>query len=145
MPNSTEPSPREFTLPRFRFSLRAQMILVTAVALILGLFAAGGWQIAWVLLHGLVYCLAPTPLVIIALFGRGELRTFSIGALVPWVGAWTQSPPSFALVYNPGLSALQMFGWMLGSTIFMLVSSVACGVLAVFTTRWIAKTFPKEQ
>jgi hypothetical protein len=140
MPESTEPSRAEISLPRFQFSLRAQMILVTAIAVILGLFVAGGWQIAWVLLHGLVYCLVPTPLVIIALFGRGELRTFSIGALVPWVGAWTQSPPSFLMVYNPGLSALQMFGWMIGSTIFLLVTSAGCGALAVFTMRWMAKT-----
>jgi hypothetical protein len=139
MPDSTEPSRADVSLPRFQFSLRAQMILVTAVAIALGLFVVIGWEIVWVLFHGVMYCLVPTPLVILAIFGRGELRTFSIGALVPWFSVWGQSSPLLILLYNQNSRGPQILGWLIGSTVFMLVAGAGCGALAVITMRWIER------
>jgi hypothetical protein len=137
MPESTEPSPAEISLPRFQFSLRAQMILVTAVAIALGLFVVIGWEVLWILFHGVMYCLVPTPLVILALFGRGEIRAFSIGALVPWFSVWGQSSPILVMMYGQDFRGAQIFGWLIGSTIFMLVAGAGCGAIAVFTLRWV--------
>ncbi|HEY3391249.1 MAG TPA: hypothetical protein VGK58_00975 [Lacipirellulaceae bacterium] len=139
MPESTEPSRAEISLPRFQFSLRAQMILVTAVAIALGLFVVVGWPLVWVLFHGVMYCLVPTPLVILALFGRGELRIFSIGALVPWISVWGQSSPLFVMLYNQNFRGPQILGWLVASTVFMLVAGAACGAIAVLTMRAVAR------
>jgi hypothetical protein len=137
MPDSTDPSRGDVSRPRFQFSLRAQMILVTAVAVALGLFVVIGWEVIWVLFHAVMYCLVPTPLVILAIFGRGELRTFSIGALVPWFSVWGQSSPILVMMYGQDFRGAQIFGWLVGSTIFMLVAAAGCGAIAVLTMRWV--------
>ena len=75
--------------PRFQFSLRNMLIAVAVLAMLLGLFAVVGghprvatWPLffVWIL---------PTPLVVAAVYTRGDIRAFSIGALVPWVSRWT--------------------------------------------------------
>jgi hypothetical protein len=137
MPDSTDPSRGEVSLPRFQFSLRAQMILVTAVAVALGLFVVIGWEFAWILFHAVMYCLVPTPLVILAIFGRGELRTFSVGALVPWFSVWSQSSPILVMIYGQNFRGGRVFAWLVGSTIFMLVAGAGCGAIAVLTMRWV--------
>ncbi len=138
--SDTEDSPRD---PpdrlRFQFSLRSQLIVVTLIAVILGLLVVVGKPIAWMMFHGVVYCLAPTPLVIGALFGRDELRTFCIGALVPWISTWGQSSPMLMIFYSPDPSTVQFGGWMIGTTIYILVAGGACGALAVVTRRWLAR------
>jgi hypothetical protein len=130
------PAPPEIVWPKFQFSLRSQLILVTVVGIMLGLFVVLGPVVTWSLFYGLIYCLIPTPLIVGALFGRGEVRTFSIGALVPWIGQSTNgSYPLYATSAAPSSGAV--FGIMLGITSFMLITSLACGVLAVFTRRWM--------
>ena len=141
MPESTESTRAEISLPRFQFSLRAQMILVTAVAIALGLCVVVGWEVVWVLFHGVMYCLVPTPLVILALFSRGELRTFSIGALVPWINVWSQSSPLLVILYNQNLRGPQILTWLVGSSVFLLVAGAGCGAVAVLTMRWVKKNF----
>ncbi len=114
------------SLPRFQFSLAWLMIAVTIVAVILGLGASLGsvFGVAFYVFYLLVRCVVPTPLVICAIFGRGLLRAFAIGALVPWV----MIIPGEA---NPG---------SLISLIMVLICSAACGFLAAATWRWVRRT-----
>src|SRR5882724_943480 len=74
--------------PRFQFSLRNMLIAVAVLAVLLGLFAVAGGILTW-LLAAVVIWILPTPLVVSAVYARGDLRAFAIGALVPWVSLWT--------------------------------------------------------
>ena len=144
MPDSTEPSRAQISLPRFQFSLRAQMILVTAVAITLGLFAVIGSEVILILFHVVLYCFVPTPLIVIALFGRGEIRVFAIGALVPWISVLGQSSPLLIMMYNQNFQGFQVLGWLVGSTVFMLVAGAGCGTIAVLTMRWVKKILGRD-
>ncbi len=141
MPES-DPSPDDrpspIAWPKFQFSLRSQLIAVAIVAVILGLFVTVGQSFAQLAYYGILGCLLPTPLVICALFGSGELRTFSIGSLVPWLTFVHPQPLTIASQYRTPVS---LFGLMLGSAVFMLILAVACGVLAVATRRWIERNW----
>jgi hypothetical protein len=137
----SEDSPLEPPSPRrFQFSLRAQMVAVTTVAVVLGLLVVLGQTVGWMLFYAIVYCLLPTPLVIGALFGRGELRTFAIGALVPWIVMGRQPLPVYPTLRSAGSSPAQAVAWMVGSTFFMVIVGAGCGVLAVATRRWIERS-----
>src|SRR5262245_51075960 len=92
MPNSgplpdhiaTRPRPNRF---KFQFSLFWLMVVVTVVAVVLGLVGSFGpvFGIVWYATLYLVRCLILTPMLICAIFGRGHIRAFAVGALVPWV------------------------------------------------------------
>jgi hypothetical protein len=76
-----------------------------------------------IVLFSFVTCIVPTPLVICAVYGRGDVRAFSIGALNPWV-------VSIALRFpDPYGTFFEM--------IWLIVMGGICGVLAVVTRRWI--------
>ena len=60
-----------------------------------------------------------------AVYSRGDIRAFSIGALVPWVSRWTNLPIGESLV------------GVLESTVRLLVIAGICGAVAVSTRRWI--------
>jgi hypothetical protein len=126
------------TPPRFQFSLAWLLIAVTVVAVLLGfsqLFnraiieAVGG-----TLLTAIVGCILPTPLVVAALFARGDVRVFSIGALVPWI--MNRGVPLYTYAYRPSWPV-----WILlaGSTIYILVTAAFCGFVAVAACRWIQR------
>jgi hypothetical protein len=140
MTDSEHPESPPDTLPRFQFSLRSQMIAVTVVAVLLGLGVVGGDRAAWVLFYAIVYCLVPTPLIIAAIFGHGELRTFSVGALVPWISAWSRVTPLPLILYPQNLTLGALLGLMVGSAVFMAVMAAACGALAVAVQRWLKRT-----
>lgn len=129
-PRSSVHSTR-LTLPRFQFSLWWLMVLVTVVAISLGASALLGGLIAWLLFEAVVMCAVPTPLIIGAVFGRGDLRAFAIGGLVPWLLLWADSP------------AISTGNWFAGRAlllgIFVMVTSVACGIVAVVSRRWIER------
>jgi hypothetical protein len=110
--------------PRFQFSLRGMLIAVAVVALVLGLGAVAGGLLIW-LLTALVIWLLPTPLVVAAIYGRGDLRAFSIGALVPWASFWASGPAASSLVA------------IVDSTLWLLFMGGLCGFVAVATRRWI--------
>jgi hypothetical protein len=112
--------------PRFQFSLRNLLIAVAVLAVLLGLFAVAGGILAW-LLAILVVWILPTPLVVAAVYSRGDIRAFSIGALVPWVSRWTNLPIGESLV------------GVLESTVRLLVIAGICGAVAVSTRRWIER------
>jgi hypothetical protein len=94
------------------------LIIVTAVAIFLGLAVSLGA----VLLASLVWCVLPTPLVICALFDRGDRQAFSIGALIPWLELLVFRFPAI-----DGFIAL---------TVWLLVTGAVCGAIAVVTRRW---------
>ena len=76
-----------------------------------------------ILLRGVL----PTVAVIGAIYGRGELRAFAIGAVVCSIPVLTTElgPMSFA-------------GLVVG-TISQLMAMGLCGVVAVATHRWLAR------
>jgi hypothetical protein len=96
------------------------LVIVTAAALVLGLVVTIN-NIVPLFISVLVWCVLPTPLVICAIFGRGDLRAFAIGSLVPWV------------------SLLSGRAWQSGLTIlvWLVVMPLVCGIVAVLTYRWV--------
>jgi hypothetical protein len=96
------------------------LIIVTAVAILLGL----GVSLGVVVLASLVWCVVPTPLVICALFDRGDRQAFSIGALIPWIQM---------LVFR-----FPVIDSFIALTVWVLVLGAVCGAVAVVTRRWIA-------
>jgi hypothetical protein len=119
MPNlditPSQPTRRWLPLPRFRFSLAWLLIAVAVAAVVMG-FASSFRDFIGSLLFVTVTCLLPTPFVIAAIFGRGDIQSFSIGALVPWV---------------------MLIPWMSSMVIWLLVLPLICGTLAVLTRRWL--------
>ena len=121
---STDPPPtrRLFALPRFQFSLAWLLIAVTIVAVALGLAATVGSFLNAVL-FAVICCVLPTPLVICALFARGDVQAFAIGALVPWATLFAWAPGNSPFVFGVGLA----------------VMATTCGALAVTTRRLIRR------
>lgn len=112
-----------FALPRFRFSLAWMLICVTLIAVALALSIKMASMLA-TLLFAVVYCVLPTPLVIVAVFARNDYQAFAIGALIPW---WTLQ------TWLPGASTIS-------DAIWLLAMCSACGVVAAITRRWIRFT-----
>jgi len=114
------------SLPRFQFSLRWLLVAVTAFAVVLGLSKFLGEPfvrcIAWI-----VYVVAPTPLIAAAIYARGDIRAFAIGALVPWVLLGSEL-------------RLQSTSWSgLGLVFWLVLFGGLCGSIAVATRRWIER------
>lgn len=120
---SARPAPAR---PRFQFSLFWLMVAVTVVAVVLGLGASLGpvFGIVWYAALFLVRCAIPTPLLICAIYGRGSIRAFAIGALVPWVVGFISE--------GQQLSVLML--------LLTVCYSLACGFLAVATWRWVRQS-----
>jgi hypothetical protein len=112
---------------RFQFSLRGMLIAVAIVAVLLGAFAVLSDLFAWIMIVFAWY-VVPTPLVICALFGRGDIRTFSIGAIIPWLSGWFNGPLNRIL-----------FGGPIGLLISLVCTGAICGAIALATRRWIER------
>jgi hypothetical protein len=102
-------------LPRFRFNLTWLAIGVIAAVLLMGV-ATSFRDFIGSLLFVSVCCVLPTPFVIAAIFARGDIQSFAIGALVPW---------------------LTLLPWMSSMAIWLLILPIICGTLAVVTRRWL--------
>jgi hypothetical protein len=98
------------------------MITVTAVALLLGVAHIFGDLVVAILFVS-ICCVLPTPLLICAIFARGDVQSFSIGALVPWVTLFA---------WMPGRSGFAIALWL-------LVLPALCGAIAVVTRRWVQR------
>jgi hypothetical protein len=98
------------------------MIVITAVAIVLGL-AMTVQGLTSLILASLIWCVLPTPLVICAIFGRGDVRAFAVGGLVPWLPLLRATPP------GPP--------WLL--PFWLVVMSALCGVIGAVTYRWVAR------
>jgi hypothetical protein len=112
---STRNTRRWLPLPRFQYSLAWLLIAVTVVAIVMG-FASSFRGFIGSLLFVTVCCVLPTPFLIAAIFGRGDIRTFAIGALVPW---------------------LTLLPWLSSMAVWLLILPFVCGTLAVITRRWL--------
>jgi hypothetical protein len=103
------------------------MVAVTVVAVVLGLSATLGpvFGVVWYVAIYFVRCIVPTPLVICAIFGRGHVRAFAIGALIPWAVElmWVDQQQSFLAL------------------VMTIVNSAVCGFVAVATWRSIRPPF----
>jgi hypothetical protein len=109
-------------MPHIQFSLKWMMIALTVACVLLFLsvtisdFVPATFAFVF-------WCIVPTPIVIFAIYGRGDQQAFAIGALVPWVTLILfRTPAEFA--FFTGL-------------FWMLPMSAVCGVLAAATRRWI--------
>ena len=102
-------------LPRFQFSLAWLLVGIVVVAVLMGM-ASSFRDFIGTLFFVSVCCVLPTPLVIAAIFGRGDIQSFAIGALVPW---------------------LTLLPWMSTMAIWLLILPIICGTLAVVTRRWL--------
>jgi hypothetical protein len=121
--NRTPPtrSPRPFLpIPRFQFSLFWLLVVVTIVALFFGIGTMSR-SVMSAAFFALVCCLLPTPLVICAIFGRGDVQAFALGALIPWT-----------------MLALRMASYSVVHLLFwLLILPPTCGAIAVLTRRWL--------
>jgi hypothetical protein len=106
-------------MPRFQLSL-ARLMIITALAVVVLLLVVKFTGF----LTGLLWCLLPTPLVIMVIYGRGDVQAFAIGALVPFASLRMLDAPPFNL-------------WYLGSVLWMLPVGALCGILAVVTRRFV--------
>jgi hypothetical protein len=112
--------------PRIQFNLRGLLIAVALIAVLFGLFTIAQGLFGWLIAIVVIWIL-PTPLVAAAVYARGDLRAFAIGALVPWFSLWATQ--------HLGGSFLDMFG----KTIELLILAGICGSVAVATRRWIER------
>jgi hypothetical protein len=109
-------------MPRFQFSLWWLMATITVVAVALFVYVTFG-NLLDMLFASLVWCILPTPLVIFAIYSRGDLQSLAIGALIPWVVLVGLDSPAF----NSYLRA----------ALWLVPMGAICGVLAVVTRRWL--------
>src|SRR5215203_369585 len=75
---------RWWPLPRLRFSLAWLLIAIIVMAIAMGI-ASSFRDFIGSLFFVTLCCILPTPFVIAAIFARGDIQTFAIGALVPWI------------------------------------------------------------
>jgi hypothetical protein len=108
---------------RFQFSLWRLMIVMTVVAILLGIAATIGPVFGYLgfFVYLVLRCVLPTPLVICAIFGRGKVRAFSIGAIMPWVLVFPWDSQARSWQAMP----------------LLLVVSGLCGAVAIVTWRWL--------
>ena len=123
----TPPSPPQSTPRQLRFSLKALLLVMTAVAVALAFGAMSPslfrllWNAVWLTLGPALMAFIAS----VALYARGKYRTFAVGALVGAVswfllaGLGTRAP-----------MALTSVGWW-------PVSALVGGYVAVATRRWI--------
>ena len=106
--------------PLFQFSLKWLLVAVAVIALLLGF---GAFPLLAVLLRVLL----PTVAIVAAIYSRGDVRTFAIGAAVSCIPLLTGE------VGRPGISTLFL------GTISQLAVMGICGVAAVVTQRWLVR------
>jgi hypothetical protein len=109
---------------RFQFSLRGMLIAVAVVAILIGLSTLVAGLLVWIT-WTLLFVVLPTPLVVAAVYARGDIRAFSIGALLPWISSWAAGPHGNSLL------------GLIGSLLWLLVMAAVCGIVAVASRRWI--------
>jgi hypothetical protein len=101
------------------------MIAVTVAAVLLFL-AVKFVDYLEVVIASVFWCILPTPLVVFAIYDRGDYQAFSIGALLPWLMLIAMDFPLPASGY-------------LTASFWLFSMSTICGVLAAATRRWIQR------
>ena len=98
------------------------MVAITIASILLFLTVTFGGFIKVVILSSF-WCVLPTPILIFAIYARGGLQAFAIGALVPWV----------MLLASGFLERMDP----IPAAIWLLPMSAICGIVAAATRRWI--------
>jgi hypothetical protein len=96
------------------------MAAITVACVALFLLVTFG-DVFEIVVMSVLWCVLPTPAIILAIYARGDVQAFAIGALVPWV-------------------ILMMFripNSYFAATLWLLPMAVICGALAAATHRWI--------
>jgi uncharacterized membrane protein len=126
---------------RFQFSLRSMLLMVSLAAVCCsGLFSGYGWLAG---LTGLfIVVAAPVILVIALVYGRGNLRTFCIGALFPSGMALATLSSATSTYMIP----VALFGGgeefdvraivVAGLTVYF-AAIIGCGLLALWVRRMV--------
>lgn len=113
--------------PRFQFSLRWLMLLVVVAAILLALaVTAEQFLLRW-LLAPVTFFVLPTLYLVVAIFDRGDRQSFAIGALVP----------ASISILGADVGRFSTFSGWIASTVWVLMMSFACGLVAVATHRWV--------
>lgn len=107
---------------RWRFSLRWMLIAVTLLAVAL---AIGVYGMLSVLFGFVLRGLLPTMAAICAIYARGDVRAFAVGAFTALVP-----------VLVGGTGSVH-FTSLLGTTVSQLLAIGLCGAVAVATRRWL--------
>lgn len=95
-------------------------VSVACIALYLLYYASG---ILEIVIASFLWCVLPTPLLMFAIYARGDVQAAAIGALVPWV-------PLIIFRVPTALS-------FLAASVWLVVMSLVCGFVAGVTRRWI--------
>jgi hypothetical protein len=137
----------ESTVQRpFQYSLRSMLILTTGVAVALSLLVAGPVWLA--MLSAAFLALAiPMALTIFLVYGRGALRTFSIGALFPAGVMLFTFVPRFSYGLGLGVFSRGDAEERLAAIIFTIggcLVSTAFGLLAVGLRKIVEARFPPQ-
>lgn len=110
-------------MPRIQFSLKWVMIALT-IACVLLFLSVTIRDFVPVALSFAFWCIVPTPIVIFAIYGRGDHQAFAIGALVPW---------ATLILLRPSVAEYAFFTVLF----WLLPMGALCGFLAAATRRWI--------
>jgi hypothetical protein len=114
--------------PRFQFSLRWMLVAVAIVAILLGLGSLSiGRGLIGLLLAISLRGVLPTIAVAAAVYGRGDVQAFAVGAVVCSIPILTTE-----------IGSLSFTSLVLG-TISQLIAMALCGVTAVATRRWVVR------
>lgn len=111
--------------PWYQFSMFRLMVVVTLIAILLGLTATFGGLLELAVVS-VVWCLFPTPLIVCAIFGKRDVQAFAVGALVPWT--------------TMTLTRMLASASILTASIWLLAMGGVCGAVAVATRRWLAQS-----
>jgi len=109
-------------MQRFQFSMKWMLVAIAAICVLLFLSVTFR-NFVDLALGSIVWCLLPTPLVIVAIYARGDWQAASIGALIPWI--------ALMFLRIPVSSSLLL------ATFWLVPMSVICGIVAGVTRRWI--------
>lgn len=114
--------------PRFQFSLRWLFVAVTVVAVLLGLLAFQiGQGIAYLCFLFAFRTAIPAAALAGAIYGRGDLQAFAIGALVPCIPVLTS-----------GDAAWDRWGLVFGTVLHLITVGLSGGV-AMVTRRLVGR------
>ena len=119
------PEPAKSLRPWFQFSMFRLMVVITLIAILLGLSVAFGGLVE-LFFVSVAWCIIPTPLVVCLIYGKRDVRTFAVGALIPWAA-------QLAFQRLSTESAI-------AATIWLLVMGGICGAMAVATRHWLEQS-----
>jgi hypothetical protein len=121
MPTSSPPR-----APRFQFSLATLLVLITVTAIFLGVVTTVAGSILFAVFSWILLYILPTVVFACAIYGRGDVRAFAIGALIPIVAFMLRGPMAGAR--SSGL---------VESVFSTAITSGICGLVAAITRRWL--------